>query len=432
MASPPTQPSGAMRGETGPPGALDPAQESLSRAVRASFNVLRVLMIVLIVLYLFSGVFRVEPDQQGLVARFGALRTQQVDGRSTPVFGPGWYWALPDPFDRKYTVTSNVLVYKNTHFMFPHEQAETAKNLAEILKPMNDLQPGQHGAMLTGDKNLSHGRWEVRYRITDAAAFVQNVGPSPESLDALLGRLLESAVVREVAGRTIEEVIREAIDAVRNAVQARLQASLDRLNTGVTVVEVVAYTIEPGAVRSAFLDVTRALSERQTTRDKAEERATEILNNAAGDRRTCRELLSLIDAYGAAQMRGADDAELDLLRARIDARLDEAKEAGAGQVAVKLREAQAKASEESERVHREYEQFQKYVELRKVQPRIAVLGLWVQMREEILSNRENEVFFVPVRNEIEIHVNRDPRRQIELEEERALKRQRGEYEPGQQ
>ena len=79
-----------------PPGNVDPAQESLVRALHASFNVLRVLMIVLVVLYLVSGLFRVEQGQVGLIARLGKLLTTQGEGGLTPVYQPGWHWALPD------------------------------------------------------------------------------------------------------------------------------------------------------------------------------------------------------------------------------------------------------------------------------------------------------------------------------------------------
>lgn len=405
--------------------AVDPAQESLVQALRASFNILRVLMIVMVVLYLFSGIFRVQEGQQGLVARFGELRLNETDEGETPVFGPGWHPALPDPFDRKYVVTNKVLELKVTHFMFQHEQAASAKNLAEILPRLADLQPGVQGAMLTGDKNLSHGRWEIQYRIRDAARFVQNVSETPEGLEPLLQRLTETAVVCEVAGRTIEEVTREAIDSVRTGVRKRLQAALDRLETGVEVIEVVAYTIEPGAVREAFLDVTRAMNQKLSAKDKAEEIATEILNRAAGDRETYERLLAQINAYGEAQLRGATGAELDADLAEIDAALLAAEQGGAGQVAVRLRTARAAADGINERVQREYEQFQRYLELREVQPRIALLGLWNQMRREILGNRQNEIFLVPEANEIEILINRDPQRQIELEEERTLQRQRG-------
>ncbi len=410
----------------GVPVMTDPAQQALVSALHASFNVLRVLMIVLVVLYLMSGWFRVAPGEQGLIARLGVLRTTTTERGESPVFPPGLHWSLPDPFDRKIRVSGTTQTLVSTRFLPGQDKQAATKPLAELVGPTADLNPGQDGAMLTGDRNLSHGRWTVEYQIRDAAAFVQRVGERPEQFNPLLERLLETAVVREVAGRTIEQVTREALEDVRSGVRRRLQAALDRLETGVEVKQVVAETIEPGPVRDAFLDVTRAVSEAQRLRDEAEEKATEALSAAAGDRETARQLLAQIDEYGAAQLRGAPAEELRAKKAAIDAALAALEERGKGEVAVRLSAARGVASAINQGLRREYEQYRRYVELRKVQPRIAALGLWVAMRQEILGNRNNEVFFVPQANEIEILVNRDPQRAIERETEAALRRQRGE------
>lgn len=423
---PPPQPATAPPAEARPepPGGGDPAQEALVRALRGSFNILRVLMIVLVVLYIGSGIFQVQPNEVGLIARLGELRLRSGPEQDTPVFGPGWHWALPDPFDRKYTLSSSALEVTTLHFLFRHEKAATTRNLAEIVG-QSDIEPGYDGAMLTGDRNLSHGRWEVQYRIADPARFLRHAADTPEAFAPLLQRLTETAVVREVAGRTIEEVTRERIDAVRSGVRARLQAALDRLDTGVHVVEVIAYTTEPGAVRDAFLDVTRAENEMKASIERADQTRTEILSRAAGDRALAARLLARIGEYGAAQLAAAPAAELDRLRAEIDAALLEAAERGAGQVAVTLREARAAADEALANIQREHEQFQRYVELRRTQPRIAALGLWVRMREEILANKENEIFFVPASDEIEILITSDPERRRELEEERLRREREG-------
>lgn len=415
--------------QTGLPApAVDPAQESLANALHGSFNVLRVLMIVLVVLYLVSGIFRVDPGQQGLVARLGELRENpRAEGQL--VFEPGWYMGLPDPFDQKFRLSGEVSTFTLTTFMFQHEDAATSKNLAEILTPQQQLTPGRDGAMYTGDKNLSHGRWEVQYRIKGgaegeeygAATFVRNVGETLESIEPLLQRLTETAVVREVAGRTVEEVTREALDEVRVGVRRRLQEALDRLETGVKVVQVIAYTIEPGSVRPAFLEVTKAENEMLKLQRQAEETATEELNRAAGGMH--RELLAAIREYGEAQLQGVDQDRLTELQTEIDERLLAAERAEAGQVAIRLRDARAAANEINEALRREYDQFVRYLEQRAAQPRITVLGLWSRMRERIMSNMENEIFFVPNSDEIEILINRDMVRMRELEEQRTIQRQ---------
>jgi hypothetical protein len=251
---------------------------------------------------------------------------------------------------------------------------------------------------------------------------VQHVGESPAEFEPLLERLTEMAVVREVAGRTIEEVTRTARDDVQARVQDRLQTSLKELETGVQVVKIVADTIEPGAVRQAFMDVLRAENEGLSLQEKAREEATEVLSRTAGDKYDG--LLDLIGKYGAAQLVGADEAELARGLAGIDALLEAAKQDGAGQVAVKLREAESRAAEINERVRSEFEQFSYYREQLKSQPRITLLNLWIAMRQEILSNRENEILFVPATQDLEIHIKNDAERKRELAEEEALKRQR--------
>ena len=402
----------------------DPAQESLVQALRASFNILRVVMVVLVVLYLLSGVFRVEPGEQGLVARLGRLRTIPTERGETSVFTQGWYWALPDPFDRKTVVPGRPQEVKVTTFLFNNPQAESSRDLSELVAQSISLTPGVDGAMFTGDRNLSHGRWEVQYQIHEADQFVQNVGATPEDFRPLLQRLTETAVVREVAGRTVEQVTRTALEAVREGVKQRLQAALDDLKTGVQIAQVTAFTIEPGAVRPAFLEVIRAENERLRLQDEAREAESEILNRAAGDKHA--RVVELIDTYGDAQLRGAQQPELDQRLAAVDAVLDEAKRDGAGQVAVKLAEAEADADQINQRLRREYEEFQKYVEQRRIQPDITLLGLWVQMRREILGNKQNEIVFLPDQQEIEIHVKSDPQRKAELFEEERAAKNRGE------
>ncbi len=403
-----------------PPRPVDPAQEALVGALRASFNVLRVLMIVLVVLYGVSGIFRVDSGWQGLVARFGALREAPAGGQ---VYPPGWYLALPDPLDKKYVLTGQVLTHPVTTFMFAHPEAAISKNLADIVPVKQELQPGVDGAMITGDRNLSHGRWEIQYRIDNAASFVRQIGSDPNAFAPVLTRLAESAVVREVAGRTVEEVTREQLESVRGGVQQRLQQALTELGTGVTIVQVLAYTIEPGAVRDAFIDVSRAENERRALEDQARERATEVLSRAAGG--AWPRLLAAIREYGALQEDpNVGAAALAEALSRVDALLLEAEQQESGQVSIRLREAREQANTTSAQLRQQFEQFERYLEQRRDgRELITMLGLWNEMRAEILGNRANEIFFVPASNVIEILVNRDPQRKIELEQQEIMQRQ---------
>ncbi|MGB2987888.1 MAG: hypothetical protein WBE26_18625, partial [Phycisphaerae bacterium] len=70
---------------------LDAAHQSLADALRASFSVLKGIMMVLVVLYLFSNVRSVGTHEQALVLRLGRL----LPG----VHEPGLMWAFPFPID---------------------------------------------------------------------------------------------------------------------------------------------------------------------------------------------------------------------------------------------------------------------------------------------------------------------------------------------
>mgnify|MGYP001172792579 CR=1 FL=1 len=408
--------------DDGPPHFSDPAQESLSQALRAGFNVMRVIMVVLLVAYFASGWFQVKPGDQGLIARFGALRDNPATG--TPIFEQGWHFALPDPFDHKIEVPGQFYTLMFDTFLFKRVGEAANKPLGsqplrELVMEKEKLEPGDDGAMLSGDRNLSHGLWSVEFRIEDAAKYVRNVGSNPpQDIKPLLQRLTENAVVRAVAGRRVEEVLRygrpgEVIaDVVPAEVHARLSADLARLETGVVVSKVSAETLEPGRVRSAFQRVTVALGERQRLERDADRDRTLLLNEAAGQQYA--ELLRAIEAYGAAQTTGESPERLAELHREIDAVLLTA----SGMVAEILQQAESNATAARESVRREYEEFVNYLAAYRRYPETTRVREWVRMRAAVLGSLQNEIFFLPRARTIEILTNRDPERVLEAERER--------------
>ena len=72
------------------------AEKSLSEALRLSFVILKVIMVILVVAFLASGFKTVNNDEKGLVLRFGAIRGVSQAER---VLEPGWHWVFPYPID---------------------------------------------------------------------------------------------------------------------------------------------------------------------------------------------------------------------------------------------------------------------------------------------------------------------------------------------
>lgn len=413
--------------ETGPPVFTDPAQESLSGALRAGFRFLSLIMIVLLVAYAASGYFQVNPGEQAVIVRFGELKTNPNPESDVgpAVFGPGLYFAAPDPIDEKIRLSGAARQERIDTFSFKRDAKDMNKTLADTLPQREQLRPGVDGTMLSGDRGLSHGLWTIEYRISDAEKFVRNVGDSVEAAERLLKRLSETAIVRTVAGLSIEEVtrtnLRSGIADFTYDVQEHISADLRDLESGMELVKVTAETIEPGRVREAALNVTKAQNERETAISQARREADAMLRQAAGPE--YQKLIDAIEEYGAAQVAGADEHRLAALRQAIDERLMTSQ----GDVAVKLLEAESASTEARERMQREVEQYLSYREAFRDKPEATITGLWLGMRDKVLSSPTNELFYLPVGvSSVEILTNRDQERALIAEKERYERR----YRPG--
>lgn len=405
----------------------DPAQESLAAALQSGFNVLRFIMVALVVLYFASGWFQVNPGEQGVIVRFGELRINNAPGEyeGTPVFGEGVHFSFPRPIDVPIKLTGTNEKLEVVSFSPPLRGGsdEPIPNFADLdlrarLRPVDKLQPGTDGTMITGDRGLTHGVWSVEFRVADAASYVENIGESEAAISPIITRLFENAVIRTVASMPVERVVRtqrdDTLGDFTRRVRTRLQRELDALDSGVAVINVDAKTAEPGMVRRAFLQVTDARADRQKNLDEARQERTRILSAAAGPEEKYEALLTAIRAYGAAQQAGASVGELEQMRAAIDELLLKAE----GEVSVRIRRANAMATQQRERISNEFAEYQAALATWRQHPEATVLRLWTHMRERVFANIDLETLFLPDADIIEILTGRDQQRAIEADTRR--------------
>src|SRR5437867_11984961 len=78
-----------------PEAAEDAGAQALSEALRSSFAILKIIMIGLVVLFLFSGFFTVGTQEKAIILRFGV----PVGGGDGQLLSPGPHWAFPPPID---------------------------------------------------------------------------------------------------------------------------------------------------------------------------------------------------------------------------------------------------------------------------------------------------------------------------------------------
>ncbi len=283
--------------------ALDPANQSLADALRRSFGVLKLLMLVLVVLYFLSGWFSVKPNEVGVIMRYGRV----VGTGPAAVLQPRWYWSWPYPFEQWVTVSTSEREMP-IEFMFQLSDQERATGISGY--KYDNLSPLRDDYLITGDVNILHASLVIKYHVTDAIAYLSNVHPMPmvgagarakpyqlAPEYAILSHLARDAVIETAAGRHALDIRGSRQDEFLLAVAARLSGKLKELeragfplgisidpNTGVLAPKssTVEAIMPPRQTQEIFDRVFSAQTEKSVAIAKASTEAQERLLQAAG------------------------------------------------------------------------------------------------------------------------------------------------------
>ncbi len=223
------------------------------------------LLLLVVVVWVGSGFYRVQPDEQGVVLRFGAYSYW------TP---PGLHWHLPWPVES--VALPTVTRINRTEIGFrsaPGGNVEAGRDAAgrDVLA---------ESLMLTGDENIIDIDVAVFWRINDASAFLFNTA-NPESLV----RAVAESSMREVIGRTpIQPALTQLRAQIETDVLKQTQEILDRYKAGVEITQVQLQKVDPpAAVIESFRDVQRANTDAERMRNEAESYRNDIVPRARGD-----------------------------------------------------------------------------------------------------------------------------------------------------
>lgn len=193
--------------------------------------------------WLASGFYIVQPAERAVVTRFGAY--QQT-------LGPGPHWHLPWPIESAQVVN-------------------VARNRSMTL----DSQ-----IMLTSDENLVRIDLSVQYDVRSPEDFLFKVR-SPEET---LFQVVES-VLREVVGKNpMDFIITEGRGEVAQRTHDMSQRIIDGYESGVNIQAVNLQRAQPPEpVQAAFEDVNKAREDRERFINEAEAVRNDIVPSARGD-----------------------------------------------------------------------------------------------------------------------------------------------------
>ncbi len=205
--------------------------------------------------------FRVNPDELGVVMRFGQFVRQEP---------PGLHFRLPYPIEE--VALPKVTQIRSTQVGF--RSAGEGRTIATS----SDVR--EESLMLTGDENIVDIDFVVQWQIRDAAEFLFNI-QNPENT---VKEVAESAM-RELVGRAkIQPILTDQRQQIAAEVQKLLQLTLDRYKAGIQIREVqLLNATPPPEVREAFLGVQDAANEKVTLKNQADAYANRVVNEAKGD-----------------------------------------------------------------------------------------------------------------------------------------------------
>jgi len=228
--------------------------------------------LVVVAIWLASGFYRVQPDEQGVVLRFGEwIKTTQ----------PGLNWHIPSPVESALTPKVTRVNRVEVGFISPSEAGRGGSS-REV--PNESL-------MLTGDENIVDINFVLLWQIKDAGQFLFNVRDPETTVKAVA-----ESVMREIIGKTpIVEATTEGRGAIELAAREQTQQILDAYGAGILVTQVQLQKVDPPSeVIDAFRDVQRAQADRERLQNEAEAFANDILPRARGE---AERLLQEAQAY---------------------------------------------------------------------------------------------------------------------------------------
>ncbi len=229
-------------------------------------------LLIVLVLYIASGLYRVLPDEQGVVLRFGKFITTTQ---------PGLHYHFPMPFER--VLTPKVTKVNRVDVGFrPASDSGRSSGIGNV--PEESL-------MLTGDENIVDINYSVFWVIKDAGKFLFNIQSPIETVKATS----ETAMREVIAKNEIQTILTEGRSNIEVEVQEITQKILDEYNSGIQITQVQTQQADPPAqVIDAFRDVQAARADRERAKNEAEAYANDVIPRARGE---AEQVLQQAEAY---------------------------------------------------------------------------------------------------------------------------------------
>ena len=232
------------------------------------------ILLILVFVWLASGLYRVLPDEQGVVIRFGKfIKTTQ----------PGLNYHIPFPVET--VETPKVTKVNRIDIGFRSERDSgfsSGGGVADV---------PQESLMLTGDENIVNIDFSVFWVIKDAGKFLFKIQDPEGTVKAAA----ETAMREVIAKSKIQPILTEGRSVIEIETQEIIQSILDDYESGIQITQVQSQKVDPpDQVINAFRDVQAARADMERSKNEAEAYANDVIPRARGE---AAKILQAAEAY---------------------------------------------------------------------------------------------------------------------------------------
>ena len=230
-------------------------------------------LIILVIIWVASGLYRVLPDEQGIVLRFGKfVNTTQ----------PGLNYHIPYPIETALTPKVTKVNRIDVGFRTGSDTGFSSSGIADV--PEESL-------MLTGDENIVNIDFSVFWVIKDAGKFLFKIQDPQGTVKAAA----ETAMREVIAKSRIQPILTEGRSQIEVETQEIIQDILDEYNSGIQITQVQTQKADPpDQVIDAFRDVQAARADMERSKNEAEAYANDVIPRARGE---AAKILQAAEAY---------------------------------------------------------------------------------------------------------------------------------------
>lgn len=381
--------------------------QSLTDALKKSFVVLKVIMLVVVVCFVASGIKKVQYDEQALILHFGEVKGDEFEDR---VRSSGLYYSFPKPIDEivriPVTKSQELLIKSFWYFQTPAQELKGESGRAgPQLDPLIDgycITRSESSIGSAADYGILHAKWNMVYTIADIESFFSNIyyrSPKPgedfydvveEDVVPLLKAIAEDAIVTTTVNYSIDDAISNRLP-IAGEVKRRLQDKLDSIDSGIKV----------DAMQITSLTWPRQVDNEFEAASKASQESQEIVTEAKGD------------AERMLNETGGANAERLLAELKTDGLSEEKRivllSQLSGTAQARISAARTYRTEVVERARANADYLAKLLPEFEKRPELVLDKIHQEAIEEIMAGADEKFFLQPGKgDEVRILINRDP------------------------